>query len=145
MIELTEIERKEILDGNEEVLDLYLSSVKREMFLTPRTGLKEAEKLRQELAVEKEKNRVNKILRNSDKSKDGPKSMYNIVHIAELIQESIREYYQFNPNDDKEDEARKYAMEKAMRFGKGKFNPIQIESIILMENSCYPEHVCRQC
>lgn len=70
---------------------------------------------------------------------------YNIAHLAEVIQLSIREYYTNNPNDIRENGARKLAMDNVMRFGKGKYNPTIIESLINMERSCYPKPVCLQC
>lgn len=70
---------------------------------------------------------------------------YNLCKVAKEIQKYIREYYELNPNETKQEPAQKYALKKIMFFGEGQYDIKTIKSMVEFERCCYPKFVEEKC
>ena len=62
---------------------------------------------------------------------------FNIVTIAKLIQDSIKEYQMLNPDCSSQKEIEDYAVGQVMKFGRGHYNPKIVQAMVGMERSVY--------
>lgn len=69
----------------------------------------------------------------------------NLVDLATVIQNAIKEYQLANPDDHSQTNASNAAMRAAMRFGKGTYNPATIQAMINIERSVWNDQTILLC